>query len=290
MCTYIYIYINNNEAVPQECTTDLHHPSNHWMKVYQKFESHFCSLFFLDCQPPPPNNGMAWHTIIHRFQRLHELIELLHVALLNVELITKLSNVWMDPVSESLGWNPRNGMANKSINSQPLKWRNTYGKTWNKELWTKHVGFRKLLFIKHVSVDVVIIFERKTQEDEGWFLQLLTSKYPKPTHMWTCNDSNASCLPCSEMYPPSIPPRLEKPHLQQLNLTSQLMPHLSSQSFFVRNQPLPSIRKPDVECWNLQILENWNPKEYTKHGPTGSLMTYDAPTREGQAQLTENSP
>ena len=87
---------------------------------------------------------------------------------------------------------------------------------------------------------------------------------------------NASCLPCSEMYPPSIPPRLEKPHLQQLNLISrQRKCHIfSSQPFFVRNQPFLSIRKPDFECWNLQILENWNPQKYTKHGPTGSHMTF----------------
>ena len=114
-----------NETVPQECTTNLHHPSNHWRKVYQK-SNHILFVNLLDCQPPPPNNGMAWHGIIHQFQRLHELIELLHMALLNVELITKLSNVWMDPVSASLGWNPRNGMGTKA-SSKPLKWRNNMG-------------------------------------------------------------------------------------------------------------------------------------------------------------------
>ena len=91
-----------------------------------KKSNHILFINLLDCQPPPPNNGMAWHGIIHQFQRLHELIELLHMALLNVELITKLSNVWMDPVSASLGWNPRNGMGTKA-SSKPLKWRNNMG-------------------------------------------------------------------------------------------------------------------------------------------------------------------
>ena len=49
--------------------------------------------------------------------------------------------------------------------------------------------------------------------------------------------------------------------------SSTKMPHLSSQPFFVRNQPLPSIRKPDFECWNLQSLENWNPKRIYKTWP-----------------------
>ena len=79
--------------------------------------------------------------------------------------------------------------------------------------------------------------KKKTQEDEGWFLQLLTSKISKTnSHVLTWNDSSLHpCLPCSEMYPPSIPPRLEKPHLQQLNLISrQLMPHFLKSAIFCK--------------------------------------------------------
>lgn len=70
---------------------------------------------------------MAWnHPPIRT--RLHELVELLHMALLNVELITKLSNVWMDPVNESLGVKSKEWNGKKNINT-PTQMEKQYGKT-----------------------------------------------------------------------------------------------------------------------------------------------------------------